>query len=196
VVLSETRQLDADAAELIPRALNGDTTAHDALLRRSHGTVFRWALAHTGDADDAEDVAQEVLVRLVTHLDRYAGRSRFTTWLYQVTRNAARELHRRSSSRRRLGDALTRETGPAEASGAEQREETDLRDEVTVLYRDLPPRQREIFHLADLEELTIPEIAERLAMNPVTVRVHLFRARRTLRSRLLARHPDLAAGRR
>ena len=188
--MSETRQLDAAVAELIPRALDGDAPAHDALLRRCHGTVFRWALAHTGDPDDAEDVAQEVLVRLVTHLDRFKGRSRFTTWLYQVTRNAARELQRRSSSRRRLGDALTRE-----ADETERREDTDLRDEVTALYRDLPPRQREIFHLADLEELTITEIAERLAMNPVTVRVHLFRARRALRTRLLARYPDLAEGR-
>ncbi len=57
--------------------------------------------------------------------------------------------------------------------------------------RNLPPRQREVFALADLDDVAPVEIAERLGMNPITVRAHLFRARRTIRARLLALHPDL-----
>ena len=66
---------------------------------------------------------------------------------------------------------------------------------MTELFRGLPARQREVFHLTEVEGLAAPEIAERLGMSPVTVRAHLFRARRALRTRILARHPELAEGR-
>lgn len=193
--MSETRRLDETATELVRRAQAGDAVARDELLAHCQGTVYRWALVHAGDPDDADDIAQEVLVRLVTHLDRYAGRSRFTTWLYQVTRNTALELRRRMARRLRLGRALTRDadgkagTGPDAVNALH---DAQVRQVVSALFRELPPRQREVFHLADLEGLELAEIAERLVMNPVTVRVHLFKARRALRARLLERHPEIA----
>ena len=67
---------------------------------------------------------------------------------------------------------------------------TDL---VGALLRELPPRQREVFALADLEEVDPAEIAVRLGMRPVTVRVHLFRARRALRAKLVERWPGVAS---
>src|SRR5690348_14215408 len=73
--LSDTRRLDDAVAPLVPRALAGDVAARDALLGACHATVYRWALVHTGDRDDADDVAQEVLIRLCTRLHRYSGRS-------------------------------------------------------------------------------------------------------------------------
>ena len=154
-------------------------------------------MVHTGDADDAEDVAQEVLVTLYRSLDHYAGRSRFTTWLYQVTRNAALGLRRRIASRLRVARAVA--ARPPEPSAArdplERVHESQVAQVVMTLFRELPRRQREIFYLADLEGFAPVEIAERLGMNPVTVRAHLLRARRALRARLLERHPELTEGR-
>jgi RNA polymerase sigma-70 factor (ECF subfamily) len=63
---------------------------------------------------------------------------------------------------------------------------------VTALFRDLPVRQREVFYLVDIEGHEAMEVASRLGLRPVTVRAHLFRARHTLRSRILARHPEIA----
>ena len=83
--------------------------ALERLLRRCRGTIYQWALVQTGEAADAEDVAQEVLIKLHTSLGRYAGRSRFTTWLYQVTRNEALNLRRRLRSRLRLTEVITQE---------------------------------------------------------------------------------------
>ena len=100
--LSDTAQLEDAVAPLVRRAQDGDAGARDKLLRRCHATVYRWALVYTGDPDDADDVAQDVLVRLATRLDRYTGRSRFTTWLYQVTRNAALGFGRQVASTFRL----------------------------------------------------------------------------------------------
>jgi RNA polymerase sigma-70 factor (ECF subfamily) len=153
---------------------------------------------HTGDSDDADDVAQEVLVRLCTRLHSYSGRSRFTTWLYQVTRNTALGLSRRIASRVRLAGLMG---GRAAVEGRrlddpmERVQSSQLGEIVMALFQGLPLRQRQVFHLAEVEGLAATEVAERLGMNPVTVRAHLFRARRALRARILARHPELAEDR-
>ena len=116
--MTETRQLETAVADLLPRAQAGDAAARDELLRRCHGTVYRWALVQTGQADDAEDVAQEVLVRLYRYLGRYSGRARFTTWLYRVTRNTALGWRRQLVSRLRvLRDVTMNLPSPAAPAG-------------------------------------------------------------------------------
>jgi RNA polymerase sigma-70 factor (ECF subfamily) len=192
--LSETRGLEAAGADLVPRAQRGDTEAFERLLRACRDTIYRWALVQTADTEDAEDVTQEVLIRLHGSLDRYAGRSRFTTWLYRVTRNEAANLGRRLRSRLRLADAASREvtaeptTEPDPLGRIHAAKVAGLAE---VLLHRLPRRQREVFHLADIEGCTAEEVSERLGMSPVTARVHLMHARRTLRSQLLEQLPEL-----
>ncbi len=193
--MSDSKLLDDVIAPLVQRAQAGDASARDALLRECHATVYRWALVHTGDRDDADDVAQEVLVRLCTRLHRYSGRSRFTTWLYRVTRNAALGLGRRIASRVRLAERLHGSPAadePSSGGAVEQLQSSQVREVVMALFLELPVRQRQVFHLAELEGVPAGEIAVRLGMSPVTVRGHLLRARRAVRARILARHPELA----
>ncbi len=193
--MSETRGLEEAVADLVPRARQGDRGALESLLRACRDTIYRWALVQTADAEDAEDVTQEVLIRLYGSLHRYAGRSRFTTWLYRVTRNEAANLGRRIGRRLRLAAAV-------QAGSAEPVEPGDPLDRIHAgqvaalaerLLRALPRRQREVFHLADVEGCTAEEISERLGLSPVTARVHLMHARRALRSQLLERVPGLRA---
>jgi RNA polymerase sigma-70 factor (ECF subfamily) len=66
---------------------------------------------------------------------------------------------------------------------------------LTAMFEELPERQRVIFDLADLQGYAQSEVAELLEMNPATVRAHLFKARRTIRRRLLEAAPELAEGR-
>lgn len=191
--MSETTQLEELAAGLVRRAQAGESAAREELLTRCHGTIRRWARVLTDDQDEAEDVAQEVLIRVALRLDRYAGRSRFTTWLYQVTRNTALSLRRRVSRRLRLIGEMTAGAEGREADDPQaQAEASHLRKVVTELFRELPLRQREVFYLVDIEGHDAVDIAPRLGLRPVTVRAHLFRARRTLRGKILARHPEIA----
>jgi RNA polymerase sigma-70 factor (ECF subfamily) len=191
--LSETTQLEEQAAGLVRRAQAGDSAAREELLTRCHGTIRRWARVLTDDQDEAEDVAQEVLIRVALRLDRYAGRSRFTTWLYQVTRNTALSLRRRVVRRLRLvGDLIAGAERHQPDDPQERAEASHLRGVVTKLFQELPLRQREVFYLVDIEGHDAVEIAPRLGLRPVTVRAHLFRARRTLRGKILARHPEIA----
>ncbi|HET7791466.1 MAG TPA: RNA polymerase sigma factor [Gemmatimonadales bacterium] len=193
--LTQAKELDDVVAPLLRRAQAGDAAARDELLGHCHATVYRWAVMHTGDADDAEDVAQEVLVRLDRSLGSYSGRARFTTWLYQVTRNASVGFGRRIASRLRLARGFARERSaiapPAEDPVA-RLQESHIGRLVTGLFRRLPAKQREVFYLADIEGLGPQETAERLGMNPVTARAHLFRARRALRTWILEEHPEVA----
>src|SRR3989442_3091255 len=150
--LSYTSQLDDAVAPLVPRALPGDVTARDALLRACHATVYRWGLVDMGDPDDADDVAQEVLVRLATRVDRYAGRSRFTTWLYQVTRNTALGFGRRLASGLRLAHKAAWHTESVVRGGpAGGGEESQRRAIVMELFRELAGRQRGVVHLTEVE---------------------------------------------
>jgi RNA polymerase sigma-70 factor (ECF subfamily) len=194
--LSEPTRIDEGVQALVQRAQAGDDEAFEGLVRRYYGQIQRWALARTGDADDADDVAQETLVRLHRHLPRFDGRSQFTTWLYQVTRSAAGDLHRKRTRRERLAEKAKQEAGP----GAVDPRETDETDErratglVKTFLGELSERQREIFDLCDLQGFGAVEVSEMLGMEPVTVRSHLFRARKTIRKRILEGHPELVEG--
>ncbi len=192
--MSDTTSLEAAVADLIPRARNGDAGALEDVLKASRGVVYRWALVVTGDEADAEDVTQEVLITLHASLPGFEGRSRFSTWLYQVTRNEALNLRRRLTRRLRLVADVAREaevaTGGDEALA--RAHATGVTALVEALLHLLPRREREVFHLADLEGCALTEIATRLGISPSTVRVHLFHARRSMRQQILERWPGLA----
>lgn len=196
--MSEATGLEAAVADLVPRARLGDAAARDELLGACRDTIYRWALVQTGEAADAEDVTQEVLIRLHGSLHRFSGRSRFSTWLYQVTRNQALSLRRRIRSRLRLVESATLEAMVDDTTSDDPLHRIhagQLAALADTLLRALPRRQREVFHLADLEGCDMPEITDRLGISASTARVHLFHARRTLRERILERWPELAGER-
>lgn len=185
---------DEGLEQLVRQAQSGNEAAFRRLVARCHPRVYRWALVRTGDADDADDVAQNVLVRLSTHLDRYDGRSRFTTWLYRVTANAAGGFFRRAAARRRAVQRWEQSDPGADAGSADPLGQVHAATVVGIVrtfFDELPARQREILDLADLQGFAPGEIADMLKMNPATVRAHLFRARHTLRARMLEQHPAL-----
>jgi RNA polymerase sigma-70 factor (ECF subfamily) len=191
--LSDLAQLEARSALLVPRAQAGDAAAREELLACCHGAIRRWIGVLILDADDVDDVAQEVLIRVALRLDGFAGRARFTTWLYQVTRHTALSLRRRIIRRLRLASEVTalREQDHVTDPQVET-EASQLRTLVARLFAELPQRQREVFYLVDIEGNDAAEVAPRLGLRPATVRAHLFRARRALRTKILERHPEIA----
>lgn len=187
--IADFRHDPSDLGALIDRARRGSAAAFAQLTGRVHGPVRRWARRLTGDPDDADDVAQLVLLRLHANLDAFEGRSRLTTWLYRMTRNVA--LSRRRTEQRRAA-LLAR--APADPDVAAEPADADA-ERLGALVRfhatRLSRRQREVFDLADLQGRSAAEIAERLGVEPVTVRVTLLKARRAIRLRMLESHPEL-----
>ncbi len=179
---------------LIRRAQRGEQEAFDDLIRQNYRLIHRWALVKTGDADDAEDVTQRVLIQIFRKLGTYRGRSSFSSWLYKITSNAAGELHRRRGAGER---AVAKWEEKQEQEGAEPTvlgriAGSEAAAVARAFFSELPERQREVFDLVELQGYTAAEAAEMLVMSASTVRVHLLRARRTLRARIMEQHPALA----
>jgi len=176
---------------LVGRAKHGSAAAFDELVSRVQVQVRRWAVGVTHDKDDAEDVAQLVLLRLHVRLREFEGRSRFTTWLYRMTRNVALNLRR--IDRRRAG--LLRDVPPSTSivmpDIAGQSDDDRLAKLVRSLSTELSRREREVFELADLRGMSAPDIAARLNLQPVSVRAALSRARRRIRLKMLEQYPHL-----
>ncbi|HVX73798.1 MAG TPA: RNA polymerase sigma factor, partial [Devosia sp.] len=91
---------------LVGLAKAGDRTAFGQLVEQNYDFIFRTACKWTGKKSDAEDIAQEVCIKLATAIQSFDGRSAFTSWLYRVTINMVRDMQRSSSRRDRNIDAF------------------------------------------------------------------------------------------
>ena len=179
---------DGDLPSLVEGARSGRPAAVERLVARVQDRVRGWAARFTEDDDAADDVAQEVLIGLERRVRKFSGTSRFSTWLFSVTRNVAlsrrrRERHRAFLlERRTAADPPRTETVDADPDAAEIAR-------LALQYVDkLPAKQRMIFESVDLLGMTPAELARELGMEQVTVRAHLFKARRTIRSKMLEHH--------
>lgn len=179
---------------LVEEARAGDEAALRSLVETVYPLVRRWALIHLGEPADADDLTQDVLVRMIRSLGGFRGTSGFKTWLYALTKNAATDRRRRRDRRTRLAEAMsaTPERLPAPSEDASRMvERKELRLILDGFFGELPTRQREAFELVELEGLTANEAAELLGVEAVSVRAHLFKARRRLRSLILESRPEL-----
>ena len=187
---------DDELAALVGQVRRGDDAAFDTLARRVRDRVRAWAGRLVGDSDEAEDVAQVVLVRMHERLHEFEGRSRFATWLYRITRNVAIERHRLEERRTAL---LARELAAADDDShcdtiGERDDGLRLQQLVAAHFGELSPRQREVFEMVELRGVSVSDVAARLGIEATTVRVLLLRARRTIRLRMLEAHPELLEG--
>ena len=184
-----THALDVQLASL---ASAGDDSAFTTLVTRYQPAVFRWSLIFARDPDEAEDIAQEVFVRVHRQLSQYRSDGSLEAWLYAITRRAATQLRRTQKRRRRLAlspaAAPLRDVYTTDPGGRVDRERAA--SVIRELFSELPARQREIFDLVDLQGLSPAEAAVRTGMKPVSVRANLFKARSAIRAKFLATHPS------
>jgi RNA polymerase sigma-70 factor, ECF subfamily len=168
--------------DLVAAACRGDRTATDQLLR-SHQPMI-WAICRriVGDDHTAADAAQEAMISVVRHLNRFDGRSSVRTWIYRVATNAALDELRR---RRRRPDPVSDEVMASRAgtspSGASVIDDRLLIDEALA---QLSPDFRAAVVLRDLVDLDYAEIGEVLGLPPGTVRSRIARGRRVLAEHL------------
>jgi len=179
---------DGDLPSLVEGVRSGRPAAVERLVARVQDRVRGWAARFTDDEDAADDVAQEVLIGLERRVSRFSGASRFSTWLFAVTRNVA--LSQRSRDRRRamLLERRLEIAGIEQETVEQDPDAVQLASLVMQYYDALPKRQRSIFEMVDLQGMTPAEVARQLGMEQVTVRAHLFKARRTIRTRMLEQH--------
>jgi RNA polymerase sigma-70 factor (ECF subfamily) len=172
-----------------------------ALYQRYRDRVFGTASALTGDRTLAEDVTQEVFLRVYRKLDTFEGKSSFGTWVYRLTINLATDLQRSRQRGRRLVDEVVEQArarpekvvddGSATGAGAEAGE---LRGQVAQAIRGLSEKLAAVVVLRYLEGLSYEEIAEALDMSVGTVKSRLNRAHGELAELLRPLRQDKGEG--
>ncbi|MHB8839443.1 MAG: RNA polymerase sigma factor [Gemmatimonadaceae bacterium] len=182
--------MDDQLVVLADRAAD-DVGAFERLAVAVRGTVLRWARAATGDADEAEDVAQLVLLQLQRSIGGVAVRERFRSWLFRVTRNVVLDRRRRERRRQLLLEAADHEEGIGQSVSEGDPQPPSLEPMVRAFLDTLTPRQQQIFELVDLQRLSAVDAAVRLGIAASTARVLLMQARRTMRLKMLEQHPHL-----
>lgn|SRR5512145_970310 len=155
--------------------------AFERLVTAYRRRVFGLAYSILRDRAAAEDLAQEVFVKLWQTLPRYDGRAQLSTWIYAITRNAAVSALRARRRSVSMSDAgvLVEVEGVATAP-AEELEDTGLRRRVEAL----PEKQRQAITLYYLDERPVSEVAEMMGLPVNTVKTHLHRARASLAAAL------------
>ena len=175
----------------------GDERAFEALVERHQFRVVGTVAKMLGGESDAEDIAQQVFIRVWQSAPRYNPSAKFTTWLLTITRNLVfNEMRRRQ--RARLvpldpGDADRAPVGHADASARSAPEEiadAELQDAITRAIASLPETQRMAVVLRRFEEMPYEEIARVLGTTVPSVKSLLFRARTDLRELLKAHMGD------
>ncbi len=195
--VEDVKTAASDTMERVRSAAAGDADAFRGLVREVYPLLRRWALARTGNPDDADEVVQRSLIRWHQSLGDFSGEARLTTWLYRIVANTAIDLQRSqaagSGERRQSGESGD-EKSAVSPDPVREIHAARMAAAVRDFFETLPPRQREVLELVDNEGLRPVDVAEMLGIEPVSMRANLFKARRAVRSAMLSRYPELTEG--
>lgn len=184
MMLDESEPSDLD---LIGKAQKGDSAAFGRLVERHYDFVHRVAWRWCGRKADAEDIAQEVCVRLGRAIGSYRGGGAFTTWLYAMTMNAARDFMRKTKREAAKAEAfglhalVDRQGGPAPDDQAER---------LWSAVRRLPDKQRDSVLLVYGEGLSHAAAADAMACAEATVSWHIHEAKKRLKALMISAEED------
>ena len=188
---------DGEDTALVARARKGDRKAFDRLIQKYQARIFQFCYRMLGDAEEAEELAQDVFIRLFHHLKRFRGEAKFSTWLFQIAKNLS--LNRLHYLRRRNFFSflsLDEAQGRSEGSGrrldvADDRKGADglyeARETQQLVQRKialLRPDYRAVLVLRDIEDMSYAEIAGIMKMAEGTVKSRVHRARLELKNSL------------
>jgi len=169
---------------LIQKCLGGDQRAWDLIVKQHWRKVFNVAYKFVGRHDEAEDLAQEIFLKIFKSLDTFDRRANFQTWLVSVSRNLCID-HYRSSRKER--EAVNSDVDPNQltpvAHGPSAHAQLEQRDRVSMLRTALdalPPTLRTAVMLRDIQEKTYQEIAAELRLPEGTVKSRINRGRTEL----------------
>ncbi len=167
--------------ELIVRAVAGDRAGFSALISRHYDMIFRVAWKWCGNREDAEDIAQEVCIRLARTLGSYSRQSRFSTWLYRVVLNAVKDHQRRVTANLKKLDAWANEPERAVCEAPHDLTHDDPVEQLWAAVRQLPDRQRDSVLLVFGEGLTHGEAATAMECAEGTVSSNIHDAKKRLK---------------
>ena len=173
---------------LIERCLSGDQVAWDQIVRQHWRKVFNLAYKFVGRHDEAEDLSQDIFLKIFKALHTFDRRANFQTWLISISRNLCIDHYR---SRRKERETMARDVDASDLAPASrersplgQLEQVDLKDQIRRALAELPAALRQAVVLRDLQEFSYQEIADQLGLPEGTVKSRINRGRLELARQL------------
>jgi len=180
-------------AELVRRVQDGDADLFYELVRPYERRVYSAAFAILRNAADAEDAAQEAILKAFRYIKQFREEARFSTWLIQIAVNEARMRRRKNHADvmepiadrpDEAGNYVPRDFADWREIPLETLERKEIREKLTEALASLGEIYREVFVLRDMQHLSIEETAEALKISSASVKTRLLRARLMLRDLL------------
>jgi RNA polymerase sigma-70 factor (ECF subfamily) len=179
-----------DEEQLLEKALRGDARAFEELLIPYRQGMMNLAFRITQNAEDAQEVCQEALLKIFRYLDSYHSGKSFKNWIYQIVANAARDLLRKRQKHDWNADPESIEEEARQHCPEDRILRGEIRNKLQACFRFLTPKEKIVFVLRDVEGHSIQETASLLRSSSISVRAHLSRARRKLRIRFEEIYPE------
>lgn len=183
---------DATELELIQRAQNDDRQAFRKLLEMHQRFAYSVAYRFTANSADAEDITQEVFIKLWKNLKHYRQEIKLTTWLYQIITNQCLD-YLKSSARKQQRMNVEVKSGTSvidQVNHEKQMEDHELLNIITALAKQLTPKQQTVFILRDLEGLSVEEVCHITEMSSGNMKSNLYYARQKIREDLTRYYKD------
>ncbi len=181
-------------SELVKRACEGDKQAFFLLVQPCEKMLFSSAMVILNNSADAEDAAQEAVLKAFTNIHRFRGEAKFSTWITQICINEARQRVRKE--RKHLyesvdepqngedGNYYPRDFADWREIPSEALQRKEVREALEQALASLPPKYREVLILRDVQHFSIQETAQVLGIGPGNVKTRLLRARLQMRDAL------------
>ena len=191
----EIDSVNATDQELISRVQRGETSAFDELVYRYDRQVLSIASSYTNDPDDAQDIYQEVFLRVYRSLSGFQFRSEFSTWLYRIATNVCITHRTRTKNRTFVSLEEEMETqaqaveasplrGPQPVAPDRHAQNVEISKYIQAALTTLSPQQRIVFTLKHYQGYKLREIALMMECSEGTVKKYLFTATEKMRKRL------------
>jgi RNA polymerase sigma-70 factor (ECF subfamily) len=177
----------ASDEDIVARVRAGDVALYEVLMRRYNERLYRVVRSMLADEDEAEDVMQQAYVNAYEHLDQFAGRARFSTWLTKIAVYEALSRVRRQNRFTEAPDGDMNMINSTAPDPERQAQASELRAVLEGAIDALPPAYRSVFVLREVEQLSTAETAECLDVSEDAIKMRLHRARAMLRADLVER---------
>ena len=183
--------VEPDDRQLVETIRGGDPDAFEVLVRRKTSKVYSLCYRIIGNSEDAKDISQLVFIKLWENLEKYDPQYAFDTWLYRMVTNVAIDFMRNKQSRENAVNSnlrLVKTSTDADQGTIVQRKEVE--SVFNTVSQVLSPKQKTIFVMNQMDDLSSSEIAKVLGCRESTVRNHLFNARKLMQQQLRKRFPE------
>lgn len=191
-MIAAAAQSELKDEEVVARVLSGETALFEILMRRYNQRLYRVSRVILRDDSEAEDVMQDAYVRAYEHLNQFAGKAAFATWLTRIAIHEALARKRRRGRLEELdalpmnGESMSIMKSPA-PNPEDATATAQARDLLEEAIEKLPENYRTVVVLREVEEMSVADTASSLGVTEAVVKTRLHRAHAMLRKELYSR---------